>query len=64
MGLAGLAPNGVLAVSVSLGLELQAGIPRQLFRPTGVNSPAQLSSITTRDGERWVFLPPPPAPAR
>ena len=29
MGLAGLAPNGVLAVDVTLGPELQAGIPRR-----------------------------------
>jgi len=64
MGLAGLAPNGVLAVDVTLGPELQAGIPRQLFRPTGVNSPAQLSNIASRDGERFVFLAAPPVPAR
>jgi Tol biopolymer transport system component len=64
MGLAGLAPNGVLAVDVTLGPELQAGIPRQLFRPTGVNSPAQLSNIASRDGERFVFLAAPAAPAR
>src|SRR5579872_1868181 len=38
MGLAGLAPNGVLAADVTLGPELQAGIPRTLFRPTGVRS--------------------------
>ena len=64
MGLAGLAPNGVLAVDVTLGPELQAGIPRTLFRPTGVNSPAQLSSIASRDGEHFVFLAAPPVPAR
>jgi hypothetical protein len=43
---------------------LQAGIPRQLFRPTGVNSPAQLSNIAASDGERFVFLAAPPVPAR
>jgi Tol biopolymer transport system component len=64
MGLAGLAPNGVQAVDLTPGAELQAGVPRQLFRPAGVNSPAQLSSIATRDAERFVFLPPPAAPAR
>lgn len=64
MGLAGLAPNGVLAVDLTLGPELQAGIPRQLFRPTGVNSPAQLSSIATRDGSNFVLLAAPPAPPR
>jgi Tol biopolymer transport system component len=64
MGLAGLAPNGILAVDLTLGPELQAGIPRQLFRPTGVNSPAQLSNIATRDGERFVLLAAPPAPPR
>lgn len=64
MGLAGLAPNGVLAVDLTLGPELQAGIPRQLFRPTGVNSPAQLSNIASRDGERFVLLAAPPASPR
>jgi Tol biopolymer transport system component len=64
MGLAGLAPNGVLAVDVTLGPEVQAGIPRTLFRPTGVNSPAQLSNIASRDAERFVFLAAPPAPPR
>ena len=64
MGLAGLAPNGVLVVGVNLGLELQAGIPVTLFRPTGVNSPAQLSNIAESDGERFVFLTAPPPPAR
>jgi len=64
MGLAGLAPNGVLAADVTLGPELQAGIPRTLFRPTGVNSPAQLSSIASRDGERFVLLAAPPPPPR
>jgi Tol biopolymer transport system component len=64
MGLAGLAPNGVLAVDLTFGPEAHAGIPRQLFRPTGVNSPAQLSNIASRDGERFVFLAAPPAPTR
>ena len=62
MGLAGLAPNGVLAVDVTLGTDLQAGTPRQLFRPAGVNSPAQLSNIASRDGERFVFLAQPAPP--
>jgi Tol biopolymer transport system component len=64
MGLAGLAPNGILAVDLALGPELQAGVPRQLFRPTGVGSPAQLSNIASRDAERFVFLVAPPAPPR
>ena len=64
MGLAGLAPNGVLAVDITLGPQLQAGVPRQLFHPTGVNSPAQLSNIANRDGERFVFLAAPAARAR
>jgi Tol biopolymer transport system component len=64
MGLAGLAPNGVLAVDLTLGPELQAGIPRTLFRPIGLNSPAQLSSIASRDGERFVLLTAPTAPPR
>jgi hypothetical protein len=61
MGLAGLAPNGVLAVDLTPGSEMQAGIPRLLFRPTGVNSPAQLSNIASRDADRFVFLAAPPA---
>ncbi len=64
MALVGFAPTGVMAVDLTPGPELQAGIPRLLFPPTGVNSPAQLSSIATRDGERFVFLAAPPAPAR
>jgi Tol biopolymer transport system component len=61
MGLAGLAVNGVLAVDLTPGSEVQAGIPRLLFRPTGVNSPAQLSNIASRDADRFVFLAAPPA---
>ena len=64
MGLAGLAPNGLLAVDVTLGPELQSGIPRQLFRPAGVNSPAQLSNIASGDAERFVLLAAPPASVR
>ncbi len=56
MALVGLMPTGVMAVDLTAGPDLQAGIPRLLFRPTGVNSPAQMSSIATRDGERFVFL--------
>jgi len=62
MGLAGLAPNGVLAVDVTLGSELRAGIPRMLFKPTGVGSPAQLSNVASRDAERFVFLAAPAPP--
>jgi hypothetical protein len=55
--LTGLAPTGIIAVDLTLGPEIQAGIPRFLFRPIGVNSPAQLSNIASRDGQRFLFLP-------
>jgi TolB protein len=57
MALTGLAPTGVMAVDLTLGPELQAGTLAFLFRPIGVNSPAQLSNIASRDGQRFLFLP-------
>ena len=38
------------------------GNPRAMFRPGGVTSPGQLSSVATPDGERFVFLTPPATP--
>ena len=60
--LVGLVPSLLLAADITVGPELQAGIPRTLFPLGGVNSPAQLSNIATRDGERFVFLKAPPSP--
>lgn len=57
MALTGLAPTGVMAVDLTPGSDAQVGIPRLLFRPNGVNSPAQLSNIASRDGQRFLFLP-------
>ena len=47
---------------------IESGTPRVLFAvPPGVGGPAQLSSVATPDGDRFVFAvsaPRPPAPAR
>ena len=46
---------------------VESGTPRVLFAlPPGVGGPAQLSSVATPDGERFVFAlsPPRPAPAQ
>jgi hypothetical protein len=46
---------------------IESGTPRVLFAlPPGVGGPAQLSSVATPDGDRFVFAltPPRPAPAR
>lgn len=62
--LVGLVPSALLAADITVGPELQAGVPRTLFPLAGVNSPAQLSNIATRDGERFVLLTAPPASPR
>jgi hypothetical protein len=42
--------------------ELKAGTPRLLFQaPSPTLGPAQLSNVSTRDGERFVFLVQQPA---
>jgi Tol biopolymer transport system component len=46
---------------------IESGTPRVLFAlPPGVGGPAQLSSVATPDGDRFVFAltPPRPAPAQ
>ena len=47
---------------------IESGTPRVLFAvPPGIGGPAQLSSVATPDGDRFVFAisaPRPPAPAR
>jgi mono/diheme cytochrome c family protein len=62
--LVGLVPSALLAADITVGPEPQAGVPRTLFSLAGVSSPAQVSNIATRDGERFVILAAPPAPAR
>jgi hypothetical protein len=62
--LVGLVPSALMAADITVGPEPQAGVPRRLFPLAGVGSPAQVSNIATRDGERFVFLAAPPVPAR
>ena len=62
--LVGLVPSALLAADITVGPEPKAGVPRTLFPLAGVGSPAQVSNIATRDGERFVILAAPPAPPR
>jgi Tol biopolymer transport system component/mono/diheme cytochrome c family protein len=62
--LVGLVPSALLAADITVGPEPQAGVPRTLFPLAGVGSPAQVSNIATRDGQRFVILAAPPTPAR
>jgi len=58
---------GVMALDVTTAPEFQAGAPRLLFRlPTSIEGPGQLSSVSSRDGQRFVFVVyvPTGAPAR
>ena len=49
--------QAVMAVDVTTSPEFQAGTPRLLFPlPSPMLGPAQLSSISSRDGQRFVFL--------
>jgi hypothetical protein len=50
--------SGLWQVEITESPELAVSEPRLLFKPTGLASPAQLSSIATRDLERFVTLPP------
>ena len=58
--LVGLIPSALMAADLTIDPELQAGVPRTLYRLAGVGSPAQVSNIASGDGERFVFLPPAP----
>ena len=58
--LVGLVPNALMAADLAITPEVQTGVPRMLFRLTGVTGPAQVSNIASGDGERFVFLPPAP----
>jgi hypothetical protein len=59
-----LSGTAMMAVDVTGGLS-QPGAPTQLFRfPSSVGAPAQLSSIVSADGQRFVqavAAPRPPA---
>jgi hypothetical protein len=49
--------QAVMAVDIVTSPEFQAGAPRSLFQVPGpAPGPAQLSNVSTRDGERFVFL--------
>lgn len=58
--MAGLQISGMWEVEITESPELAVSEPRMLFKPTGINSPAQLSSVATRDLQRFVVLPPVP----
>jgi mono/diheme cytochrome c family protein len=46
----------VMAVDVTTGGAIQAGTPQRLFElPTPVGAPAQLSNVSSPDGQRFVF---------
>ena len=54
--------QAVMAVDVATSPEFKAGTPRLLFPlPSPMLAPAQLSSISSRDGQRFVFLAQMPA---
>ena len=58
--------QAVMSVDITTSPAFEAGTPRRLFKlPTPTLGPAQLSSISSRDGQRFVFLValPPAAPA-
>jgi Tol biopolymer transport system component len=55
--LAGLQISGLWQVEITETPELAVSEPKLVFKPTGLASPAQLSSIATRDLERFVTLP-------
>gem|GEM_PF-714437 len=56
--LTGLQISGMWQVEITESPELALSEPRLLFKPVGLASPAQLSSIATGDLERFVTLPP------
>src|SRR5262249_33623788 len=49
--------QGVMSVDLNTAAEIKAGPAHLRFKePSPIVAPAQLSSVSTRDGERWVFL--------
>jgi hypothetical protein len=59
--------QSMMAVDISTSPTFQSGPPRLLFKlPSQIGTPAQLSSVASRDGERFVFIvqtsAPPAAP--
>jgi hypothetical protein len=54
--------QAVMAVDVTTSPAFEAGTPRLLFKlPSPMLAPAQLSNISSRDGQRFVFLAQLPA---
>jgi hypothetical protein len=49
--------QAVMAVDITTSPAFQAGPPRILFKlPSTIGAPAQLSSVASRDGQRFVFI--------
>jgi roadblock/LC7 domain-containing protein len=49
--------QAMMAVDITTSPTFQAGAPRLLFKlPSPIMAPAQLSSVASRDGERFVFI--------
>jgi mono/diheme cytochrome c family protein len=53
----------VMAVELTTGAAIQAGTPQRLFElPTPIGAPAQLSNVSSPDGQRFVFAVNVPKP--
>jgi hypothetical protein len=51
-----------MAVDIATSPEIHAGEPHMLFRlPSPIGAPAQLSSVASKDGQRFVFVLQTPA---
>jgi len=49
--------QAVMAVDIATSPELHVGEPHLLFKlPSQIGAPAQLSSVASRDGQRFVFV--------
>jgi hypothetical protein len=49
--------QSMMAVDITTTPTFQAGTPRLLFKlPSPIGTPAQLSSVASRDGQRFVFI--------
>ena len=54
--------QAVMAVDIATSPELHVGEPHLLFKlPSQIGAPAQLSSVASRDGQRFVFIVETPA---
>ena len=49
--------QAVMALDIATSPELRFGEPHMLFKlPSQIGAPAQLSSVASRDGQRFVFI--------